>query len=746
MRIVFINKIFPNPVESTKGTFVLKNLMQYPSEIELEVIAPVPFFLALRKKKRVKIPLWRYIELKGRKLRVWHPRFALFPANFLQRWIPFFEYISIFPILYLLKRKKAIDCLHANFCLPDGVATAKLARRLDIPYVITEHQAALSDFLGKPSLRYLMLKAYHHAHKVIAVSEHTGQMLVNAGLNKDKLRVIPNGIDTTLFVPSKASDTIKKLIYVGYLVERKGVQYLLEALSILQNSSLKLSIVGTGDYQDALQMQCQRLGISDQVSFLGEKNAIEVAQLLAEHDALVHPSLIESFGIVVVEAMASGLPVLATSNGGSEYIVTPETGIIVKAGDAAALADGIRKLIGSRWDIKLISKYAHSKYDIRQVVQATIKEYPNPKTSHTVCHLSSVHIRTDVRVFYKQCRALAEAGFLVHLVVADGKGNQYKDGVVIHDIGKYQSRKRRFISAPIKVLMQAMKIKAEIYQIHDPELLPIAVILKFLRGKPVIYDIHECYAEAFLQKDYLSLVLRRFLSGLIKYLERGSLRFIDQGIAATEHIAEQFQDIPTIHNYPILAEWDKVENKIERYQSRNICYIGNITKERGIGQIVTALAEVDARLHLAGRFEPEKYREELLTLPGYAKVIEYGYVDRTQAAEIFSKCALGVVLFDKSPNHLYSLSTKIFEYMAAGLPVLVSDLPTNIELIQRSGAGLYLDPADTQKLTETLTEILDNPDYLAQMGSKGKQLVNTELSWEREQETYLDIYYELLSQ
>ncbi len=745
MKVLFINKVFPNPVEPTKGNFVLKNLMHYPQKIELEVIAPVPFFLSLRRQRKARVPLSYQIELGGRRVRIWHPRFALFPRNFLQAWIPSFEYWSLLPLVWYLHKRQRIDCLHANFCLPDGIATSKLARKLHIPYLITEHQAALAELLSKPELKRMMLAAYFRAHKVIAVSEYTAQLLLNAGLSKAKVAVVPNGIDTDLFVHSEHFASIRKLIYVGYLVERKGLQYLLKALSILKDSSVSLSIVGDGDYRDELEQLCSKYDLKDSVVFLGEKNAQQVAHLLSEHDALVHPSLIESFGIVVVEAMASGLPVLATQNGGSEYIVTPQSGIIVPARDAQALADGIRALIKTEWDTSLISEYAQNKYDIRQVVSETIKLYPVKKPSHTVCHLTSVHIRTDVRVYYKQCLSLVRAGYKVHLVVADGKGNQHKDGVIIHDTGHYSKRFQRFILGPLKVFFKAMSIPADAYQIHDPELLPMALLLRYLKGKPVIYDIHECYAEAFLHKDYLSPMLGRFLSSAIKYLERSSLCLIDGGISATEHIAEQFKGVPIVHNYPILAEWGKVESNIERYQSRNICYIGNITRERGIGQIVKAIADVDCQFHLAGRYEPAQYRDELLALPGFAKVIEYGYVNRGKAADIFAKCALGVVLFDRSPNHLYSLSTKMFEYMAAGLPVLVSDLPTNVDLIDQSGSGKYLDPTRIDLIAKMLDQLLNDPDSLSEMGHKGKSLVTEQLSWENEQDLYLNIYADLLS-
>lgn len=743
MRIVFINKVFPNPVEPAKGNFVHKNLMQYPSDIDVEVIAPVPPFLGLRRQRQNRIPLWRMLDLGGRSIRVWHPRFLLFPRNIMRAFVPTFEYLSILPLLWYLHKRKRIDCLHANFCLPDGIAAAKLSNKLGIPFVITEHQAALADLLRIPYLKRMMLQSYIKAHKVIAVSEHTGQIILNAGLPHEKLVVIPNGIDTAVFTPVFHSRGITKLIYIGYLVQRKGVQFLLEAISILGDNSISLSLVGDGEYRNELEKQCTKLGIEESVHFLGEKNPQEIAQLLHDHDALVHPSLIESFGIVVVEAMAAGLPVVATQNGGSEYIVTDQTGIIVPPHDPHALAEGIRRLIATEWDAKAIRNYAVQHYDISEVVNDTIKQYPEPVSK--ICHLSSVHMRTDVRVFYKQCVSLVQAGYNVHLVVADGQGNELKDGVKIHDVGPFASRKLRMMLAPFKVLLMALSLRADVYQIHDPELLPIAILLKLISRKPVIYDIHECYAEAFLNKDYLSPFAGKLLSKIIRGLETGVLAMIDQGIAATEHIAQQYPDVPVLHNYPILAEWKDVRGNSSRYQSRCICYIGIITRERGIGQIVSAIENVDCSFHLAGKYEPVTYRDELKKMPGFAKVIEYGYVNRDKAAEIFSKCALGVVLFDRSPNHLYSLSTKMFEYMAAGLPILVSDLPTNIELIDESEVGVYLDPDCIEKISDTLNRLLNDPQKLAEMGQKGKKLTTKQLSWENEKDIYLNVYANLLS-
>jgi len=744
MRIVFINSIYPNPVEPTMGNFIKKNLSQYPADIDVEVIAPVPFFLASRRNKTARIPFQRFEEFAGREIRVWHPRFALFPRNILRALVPYFEYLSVLPLLCYLHRARKIDCLHANFCLPDGIATSKLARRLGIPYIITEHRAALAELLSKAYLKRMMIPAYKEAHRVIAVSEHTKQIIMQHRVSSDLVVVIPNGIDTALFVPSAASSAIKRLIYIGFLVEHKGVQILLEALSILKDACLSLTLVGDGVYRTELERLCEEFGLCKQVSFVGERNPSEVAELLRDHDALVHPSFIESFGIVVVEAMACGLPVVATRNGGSEHIVSPSTGIIVEPGDAPKLAAGIRLLINTKWDSKHIRDYASRKYDIRTVVNETIRLYPAEKHQATICHLSSVHIRSDVRIFYKQCAGLAKAGLKTHLVVADGLGNERKMAVLIHDVGLPKGRKQRMLTAPMKVMLKALSLKADIYQIHDPELIPVAMLLKVISGKPVIYDIHECYPELFLHKEYLSVFQGKLVSAIIRQLEKLAVSFFDASIAATEHISEQFKQVLVLHNYPLLSEWQNVPDTPQRFHSRNICYLGSITRERGLTQLVKALELVDCTLHLAGAYEPKEYREELAKLRGFEKVIEYGYVNRVQAAELLAKCAIGVVFLERCPNYIHSLATKMFEYMAAGLPIIVSDLPANVKLLDRAGCGRYLDPMESKNIAKAIEELLSEPEKLSLMGAKGKSMVTQELSWEAEEPKYHSLVQALL--
>lgn len=745
MRVIFVNSIYPNPVEPSKGNFVLKNLAHYPKDIDVEVIAPVGFFLKERRKSSQKAPFMRYEEFEGRKIRVWHPRFLLFPRNFLRALVPTFERMSIRALLWLLHKRKKIDLLHINFCFPDGVATALLARQMGIPYVITEHQAVLADYLDIRYMNKLMMPAYHGADKIIAVSEHTKNILLKHGVSKNSVHVVPNGIDTELFTPQTSAGAIKKLIYIGYLVEHKGVHVLLEALSKVGDSSLQLSIVGDGIYRDELERLTAKYRLEDQVDFLGSKTAGEVAQLLKEHDALVHPSFIESFGITVIEAMASGLPALATRNGGSEYIITDTTGIIVPPKDSTAFAEGIKQLVSTNWDREHIRDYATQNYDIRNIVKKTISLYPKPKHENVVCHLSSVHSRDDVRVFYKQCVSLEKAGYKVHLVLADGRRHERKQGVIIQDVGSFDSRKKRMLVAPFRLLKRALYISADAYQIHDPELIPMAILLKKLTRKVVIYDMHESYADLFAHKEYLTKAQRAFFSMMIRRLEKAALKHLDQGITVTEHISQKYNNIPVVHNYPILAEWEGIDTNMERYKSRNICYLGSITKERGIIQMLTAIESIDCTLHLAGNFEPPELRDELSRMPGFVKVVEHGFIDRVEAAELLGSCALGLFLIHPHANYLYSLPTKMLEYMAAALPIVASNIPANIELLDSSNSGRYIDPMDVKAIAKVIEEMLANPDELSKRGFVGREFVFSHASWEAEQDKYLQIYSDLLN-
>ncbi|MGC9362894.1 MAG: glycosyltransferase, partial [Candidatus Syntrophosphaera sp.] len=183
--------------------------------------------------------------------------------------------------------------------------------------------------------------------------------------------ILPNGLDLSRFEPAPKSINPSKLLYIGNLFPAKGVQYLIQALAILksQGHDFYLDVVGSGAYGRELEQLAITLNVHDKVSFKGVVLPDQIPELLTRHDALVLPTLKESFGIVLIEALASGLPVISTYSGGPEHIVGPEVGILVKPGSGQALSEGIIRLF-NKWDNfepERIREYCRNHFDIRRI-------------------------------------------------------------------------------------------------------------------------------------------------------------------------------------------------------------------------------------------------------------------------------------------------------------------------------------------------------------------------------------------
>lgn len=361
-----------------------------------------------------------------------------------------------------------------------------------------------------------------------------------------------------------------------------------------------------------------------------------------------------------------------------------------------------------------------------------------------VYHLSSVHIRSDVRVFYKQCVSLAKAGYKVHLVVADGKGDEKKLGVVIHDLGKPKGRLSRMLFVPAKIFWKAWIARAEVYHFHDPELLPVGLLLRLCTKAKVIYDAHESYPDDLLYKDYLSTWLRRLASFSIRYLENIVAKHLSAVITVTDYHAKRFKRLNkatyTICNYPLLSEWSAFLDTDTPRTASSICYVGNITRKRGLGILLQAIQNLDLTLHLAGGYEPASYRDELMAMPAWNKVVEHGYLARHEAISLMAASQIGVMLFLPEPNHINSLSTKVFEYLAAGCAVLVSDFPVYRSLISDSGCGCCINPEDPKEISMAIQELLAEPAKLNEMGQRGKQLIRDNFNWETQESLLLSVY------
>ena len=166
---------------------------------------------------------------------------------------------------------------------------------------------------------------------------------------------------------------------------------------------------------------------------------------------------------------------------------------------------------------------------------------------------------------------------------------------------------------------------------------------------------------------------------------------------------------------------------------------------RGITQMVDAIDQVEAELTLAGSFTPAAYEDTLKARSGWSKTSHAGWLSREDVAELLGKTRAGLVLFHPARNHTDAQPNKIFEYMAAGIPLIGSNFPLWKEIIEQEQVGLCVDPTDAHAVAKAMQKILDDPTEADAMGQRGRQAVETKFSWDAESQKLLDLYARLLA-
>lgn len=365
-----------------------------------------------------------------------------------------------------------------------------------------------------------------------------------------------------------------------------------------------------------------------------------------------------------------------------------------------------------------------------------------------VAHLTSAHPRFDTRIFVKQSTSLAKL-YTTYLIVADGKGNEKVNDVNIIDIGKFNGRKNRILNAPKAVFEQALKVNADIYHLHDPELIPIGLKLKKL-GKKVVFDAHEDLPNQIMSKHYLNKFSKKILSFLVSKYESYACAKLDGIVAATPFIHDKFLKINRntidINNFPKVEEFLEIENA-NLNESPYVCYIGGLADVRGIVEMVQAieLVENNSRLLVAGNFADIILEGKVKEQKGWEKVNFLGYVNRNGIKETLSNSFAGLVVLHPTQSYLDSLPVKMFEYMCAGIPVIASDFPLWREIVDDAKCGLCVDPLDPLDIAASINYLHDNRAEAQQMGQNGRKAVLEKYNWNIEEAKLFNFYEKILS-
>ncbi len=362
-------------------------------------------------------------------------------------------------------------------------------------------------------------------------------------------------------------------------------------------------------------------------------------------------------------------------------------------------------------------------------------------------HVTTVHRADDVRIRRRECASLVRVGYDVHLIAPDSGADSLDDGVRVVSIPR-RGRLARMILSTLQAYSLASRLEADVYHLHDPELILVGLLLK-TRRVPVVFDIHENTAEQIKDKPWIVPLLCPPVSWLYRSLEQHLLRRFGAVVVATPHIAESFPGVRStvVQNFPV-PEWFECGGP---YETRDavIVYHGGISKARGIREMLTALTMLEENLHaelvLAGKFHPAKLERRVRRHRGWRRVRYLGWLNHSDVLTLLCQARVGIVTLHPTGNYIASWPVKLFEYMAAGLPVIASDFPVWRRIVKTAGCGILVDPHDPEQIAHAIRLIIENPDEARVMGRRGRLAVEECYNWGAEETKLLALYDDLLA-
>jgi hypothetical protein len=380
-------------------------------------------------------------------------------------------------------------------------------------------------------------------------------------------------------------------------------------------------------------------------------------------------------------------------------------------------------------------------------VGTTAPPAPPAKTPPDAVHLTSVHPPDDARIAARESRTLLDAGIATVLVAAD-IGRTPSPGVPTVLVRRPSGRLTRILLGTWRTLMAGTSLRARIYHLHDPELIPAGLLLKLL-GKRVIYDVHENLPKQVLGKRWIPLWLRPMAARLAALIERVADSFFDAIVVANATSLARFRNPRTVlvRNYADVREFARTV-PAAAYEDRQplVAYVGAISRERGLLEMVDAMALVQhegATLVLAGPM-PEDLLDVASTRRGWDRVVAAGWHSRDAVQDLLARSRIGIAVLHPLPNYLDNYPSKLFEYMAGGIPSIVSDFPLWRDVIEDADCGIVVDPLDPRGIAAAIDELLAHPERAREAGERGRAATQQRLNWAAEGEKLVQLYSQLM--
>jgi len=367
--------------------------------------------------------------------------------------------------------------------------------------------------------------------------------------------------------------------------------------------------------------------------------------------------------------------------------------------------------------------------------------------------LTSVHNPLDTRIFHKQAVSLTKAEHDVTIIAHHDK-DETKNGINIKNIGTHDSRIERWWNLQ-EVFTQAKTLNADIYHIHDPELLPVAVALKRSTGSKIIYDVHENYHASILGKEWIPSLFRSFVAETFDVTEAELAQYFDGIIVASDEIHSRFNhhnNVITITNYP-LKRWLKDTNLVAQDRDEvQIVYCGKITRQRAIPELIEATKILsqyqDIELVIGGSYTTKKIQKiveheakehRAISTVGWLPTID-------DVIDLFYQSDIGAMLIKPdNENQIYGAqrSNKTFQYMSTGTAIIGTAIGNWPKYIEKENCGECVDTESVADIVSGLNKLVENYDLRKKMGENGQSAVRERYNWENEETKLLDFYNQI---
>lgn len=367
--------------------------------------------------------------------------------------------------------------------------------------------------------------------------------------------------------------------------------------------------------------------------------------------------------------------------------------------------------------------------------------------------LSSVHEALDPRIFHKEARTLAAAGFDVQLLARHTR-DEVRDGVRIHALPEPRSRWDRPAQWR-RLAWRVWRLRPDAVHIHDPELLPLLLLLKRALGVRAVYDAHEYYGEEVARRAWIPAPIRQPAARLTEWVEGYVARRIDAVVAVNEHMAAGFRRRGArslaVHNFPP-AEYFDLDAPVPPPDAPLVGYVGLLSPDRGLATVYAAArllrASVPAaRVRVTGRVDWDGLSPETPAEPAAwaaAGVELAGVIPAADVPAALRGLAVGWVPFLDTGNNRRTIPLKLLEYMAAGRSVVASEIGYIAEIVRASGCGVLVPPGDAAAHAAALAALLTDPERARALGEAGRAAVRGRYTWAGEGERLVRLYRRLL--